>query len=486
MVIAGYVTVLILGGGISIPTPWMVMFQSGLSLLVIGWALIRLAKQGFPTKLAFWGAVIAAGAIGLVLAQLLPLPPTIWQTFPSRDLVIRNYALIGELPGWSPLSLSPDGTSADGIALLPGLAAFLAVLTVNARQVFWIGAGIVTCAIISIGFSLLQHFDGGDSAYYLYDSAGGIGVGTFNNRNFFAAQLYTSIPILSAFAVAAQDRWRLRPILVLAAGIVYAGIILVGLSLSASRTGILLAMPAVLFGVILAYSRSSGPKHLSATTYGLIALLFGFFVVGQASVVGLLRLVQSDPLTDYRAVISKGSIELALRFVPTGGGFGTFVPLYQLQETPETMRPEYVNHAHNDWLELVIEGGGAAVILLAAFLLWFILSALRVWRYGQGGRTALFQRMASLVLPLLLLHSFVDFPLRTPALLILFALCCGIITLKPEILKSATPPGRSRKPPAAPVITNNPGERKPFRRPQTGFGASAPVNPGGASEDPLQ
>jgi O-antigen ligase len=479
IVVACFVSVVILTGGISIPTSNMVVFQTVISLIVLASSLVRLVRFGFPTRLALWGAVLLASVIGLLLFQLVPLPPSIWQAFPGRDLVLRNYALIGELPGWVPLSLSPENTAADGIAILPGIAAFLAALTIVQRQVFWVCGGIVACAALSVGLGLVQHFQGPESSYYLYDSAAGLGVGTFNNRNFFAIQLYSSIPILSAFAVAAQNRWRVRPILVVLFGVVYAAIILAGLSLSASRTGILLSMPAVLFAVILAYSRSKGQERVSAKTMGVLAMLFGFLVVGQASIVGLLRLAQTDPLTDYRVTISKGSFNVALKYFPIGGGFGTFVPLYQLYETPETMRPEFVNHAHNDWLELVIEGGLPALFLLISFVLWLIISTVRVWRFGQGGQTALFQRMATLVVPLLLVHSLVEFPLRTPALMVLFTFFCGVMVLQPEIASEKFSASKRGKTAVAPSTM----ERKPFQRPKAGFGAGSFAAPEAPDRD---
>ena len=468
-VVAMFAALMILCGGISIPSPWMVWSQSLLSLLILSGAIFRLIKYGFPTSLSTVGALIVIAAVAMVLLQLAPLPTSLWQAFPGRELIERNHSLLGVTPGWLPLSMTPEKTVANGIAMLPGIAAYLAVLTLATRQVIWVCGCIILCAIVSVGFSLAQHFQGAESLFYLYDSAGGIGVGTFNNRSFFAAQLYSSIPILSAFAVAAQSRWKLRAILAAAAAIVYAGIILVGLSLSGSRTGILFAMPAIVFAIVLGYSRSGGTQRVSRGMLGLLALLGGLLVIGQASMVGLLRLVQSDPLSDYRTVISENSLVLALKMFPAGGGFGSFVPLYQLNETPETMKAEYVNHAHNDWLELVVEGGAPALALLALFVVWLLMAVFRVWRYGQGSQTALFQRMASLVLPLLLLHSFVDFPLRTPALMTVFALCCGFLVLQPEVQRT-----HHAKSPKKPMAVH-PAERrapKPFRRPESGFGSS--------------
>jgi exopolysaccharide production protein ExoQ len=262
--------VIILTGGISMPSAGMLAFQSVISVILLALALFRLVVHGFPTRIAYWGALLICSAIGLLLLQLIPLPASVWMLFPGRELVQKNFELIGIAPGFSTLSLMPENTKADGIAMLPAIAAFLAVLSVSQRQVFSICGGIVVCSIASVGLSLLQHFHGEDPTYYLYDVTPGVGVGIFNNRSFFSAQLYTSIPILSAFAVTAQQKWHIKPILVVAAGIVYAGIILVGLSLSQARSGILLAMPGILFAVILAFSQPHEVKRGTATTVALV------------------------------------------------------------------------------------------------------------------------------------------------------------------------------------------------------------------------
>jgi O-antigen ligase len=210
-------------------------------------------------------------------------------------------------------------------------------------------------------------------------------------------------------------------------------------------------------------------------------VFLGVLVVGQAGMAGLLRFAEVDPVTDYRTVIAKGSIDLGIRQFPIGSGFGSFVPMYQLHETPEMMRAEYVNHAHNDWLELIVEGGAPALFLLVGFVIWYLYALVRVWRYGQGGQTALFQRMASLVIPLLLIHSLVDFPLRTPTLMVLFALCCGITVLQPDVARGNIKPSR-RKQSSEPEV----GVSKSFQRPKTGFGAKRPGGQLGPDADHLQ
>ena len=69
----------------------------------------------------------------------------------------------------------------------------------------------------------------------------------------------------------------------------------------------------------------------------------------------------------------------------------------------------------------------AAVIVVLAFLAWFFPAAVKAWR-APAGRDVLdrcLPQAATISIVLLLLHSFVDYPLRTTALSSLFAFACA-------------------------------------------------------------
>jgi O-antigen ligase len=90
----------------------------------------------------------------------------------------------------------------------------------------------------------------------------------------------------------------------------------------------------------------------------------------------------------------------------------------------------YVNRAHNDWLELGLEGGGLTITGLLVFFVWFGRSSFQIWRPGKTGADALdtaLARAGSIVVVLLLLHSIVDYPLRTTAMMVVFALACALL-----------------------------------------------------------
>ena len=143
--------------------------------------------------------------------------------------------------------------------------------------------------------------------------------------------------------------------------------------------------------------------------------------------------MQTDSLSDFRRTIAATSIEAMRDFFPFGSGFGSFVPIYAMYESPDTMVAEYVNHAHNDWIELILEGGLPFALVIVAFLVWLGCSVWQAWRIRLEGFHGLSIRTSAIIVILLLMHSTSDFPLRSRALLGLFAICCGFLAYGPEI-----------------------------------------------------
>jgi len=129
-------------------------------------------------------------------------------------------------------------------------------------------------------------------------------------------------------------------------------------------------------------------------------------------------------------------------FFPFGSGFGSFDPVFRSYEPDAALAPAYMNHAHNDWAQIAIEGGAPALALALIFLGWFAHRTWRLWRLPATVPNQLTGRAGSLIVLLLLLASLVDYPLRTPLLSCLMAIACVWI--------SATPAPIDRRHAAAP------------------------------------
>jgi len=110
--------------------------------------------------------------------------------------------------------------------------------------------------------------------------------------------------------------------------------------------------------------------------------------------------------------------------MPLGSGLGSFLNVYRLYESPDTVTNEYVIHAHNDYAELALELGLAGVVLMLMFLATWLVAAKAVWRRESWNP---FAQAASIASAAVLIHSMVDFPLRTAAISASFAMCLALM-----------------------------------------------------------
>jgi O-antigen ligase len=111
-------------------------------------------------------------------------------------------------------------------------------------------------------------------------------------------------------------------------------------------------------------------------------------------------------------------------FMPFGSGLGSFRTVYQLYENLAQVTPEYVVHAHNDYAEVALELGLAGILLMLAFLLWWLAAVWRAWWIPE---TSPFAKAAAIASAAVLVHSIVDFPLRTAAISACFGMCLALL-----------------------------------------------------------
>ena len=116
-------------------------------------------------------------------------------------------------------------------------------------------------------------------------------------------------------------------------------------------------------------------------------------------------------------------------FGVAGAGFGAFPAVFHLFENPELVNAITANHAHNDLLEFVLEGGIPAIALLFAFLIWYGRRFISVWTVER--RRDPIAQGASIASLIVLLHSLVDYPLRTAAIATIFGFCLALLAREP-------------------------------------------------------
>jgi O-antigen ligase len=285
-------------------------------------------------------------------------------------------------------------------------------------------------AFISVLLGLIQILDGPESALRFYSpfSNPAVAVGFYQYRNNYAALLYSAMPIAAACAAALVHLHRLGALPAAVFLVLVYGVLIFGLVTALSRAGLLLGLAA---GAGSAFLIWTGGLIKLQSRAAVTSMLVALIVAAVAHFGLLIALGERETLTDEtRADIYATTLRAASSFFPWGSGIGTFVPAYAIHEAPELISEYSTNHAHNDWLELWLEAGVPAALLVIAFLIWLIHASVRAWRPKSDERRpseAFLPRAASLVVLLLMLHSAADYPLRASTNLVIFAMACALL-----------------------------------------------------------
>jgi O-antigen ligase len=389
--------------------------------------------------------LIALGMVALPLLQLIPLPWSVWLSMPGREAAQASLRLATIRPAAMPISLTPAATWRAFLWMIPPVAMFVATLTADMRVrvlTCFVVLGLVTFSLVLGG---LQMAGGPTSVFQIYhDGHLGLPTGLFANRNHQAVALALSLP-LGAAAIAltiGESSGRRTLGVMLFVGLV--GLFVAGILATRSRAGLAMIAPSLAISLLVLFRNggSGGGKHRRSTFWVLFAV---FVVVVLAAQLGLSTVLARFDRMDREDRFRTWPIieTTAERFFPYGGGLGSFDPVYRSVEPPDTVTQTYLNEAHNDYLQIWLEGGALGLALVAGFAVWFLLSATAVWR-ARSSKADVLARAASVAALLLLIHSTFDYPLRTMSLACVFAFLTGLVGApRPAEPDGASVPRRS-------------------------------------------
>ncbi|MDH3326836.1 MAG: O-antigen ligase family protein [Gammaproteobacteria bacterium] len=189
----------------------------------------------------------------------------------------------------------------------------------------------------------------------------------------------------------------------------------------------------------LLYSQSRGAELglIFALIFGLVVFLFNrrnkinkihkllifflpvaLFVAYMANEGWLNRFQFIVDNAPQRLIIWETSLEIFYDYWLTGVGPGNYQYLYPMYQ--QFGAEYFVDHAHNDPLELLVEQGIIGMILLALPLFYIMLILARHIVKNRSITTIATQISTLVVVTAVLLHSFVDFIFQIPALAIYF------------------------------------------------------------------
>lgn len=425
-------------GGSARPEVVTLPFLRAAAALLLGAGLLSLRLEQVRSHWPLFG--LMAACIALPLAQLIPLPPGAANALPGHGIVaaIDAQANLGAL--WRPLTVTPEATRNALWSLLIPCAALVLAVQIPEERYKSIARLVLGMGLIAGVLGLLQILGDSNGPLYFYDTTNnGSAVGLFANRNHQAVFLACLLPLMfAAFDLrdsgggeanpTRQHRLLARNVkqAIAASAALFLMLLII---VTGSRAG--LAIGVLGFActpfVVSGRSRSSDGASrrqarlalmLSCAVIGIVVAL----AVWMHRAVALDRLLSSDAAEEMRLRILPTVKTITQSFWPWGSGLGSFEKIYQVNEPADLLTSAYMNHAHNDWLELAMTGGlPALVLVLLAVVFWLAHAGKQAFSRGADRLSPL--RKAGLIIVLLLaLASFTDYPLRTPALSCLLAL----------------------------------------------------------------
>lgn len=401
------------------------LFAVALAIFVLTPGTVRWHDVRTPLALLLAGAGIAA-------AQLLPLPPAMWSALPGHGRFVESATVVGMAQPWRPISLVPDLTLSSLLAFLIPVTMLVGCAAVPAARTRDLLTWVAGLAMASALLGLIQITAGPESILYHYATMNtDAPVGFFANRNHQALMLAISFPLLALWA--AQMKSHPRGAFA-GWGSLGTAVALVPVILATgSRAGLVFGFVGIAAGgwVTMGFGalRRQTPWRRwiiwgAGVALGGIAAIT-FMVSRAASIQRAMSFSMSEEVRLQYLPLLK---QLMRTYFPVGSGLGSFDPIFRSVETLDILQPSYLNHAHNDVIEVIIETGFAGAAVLLGMTIWLVRCAWTLIASRSRSEALWFARVGVLLIGMVVAGSFIDYPLRTPIFAAVFAVAAAWIS----------------------------------------------------------
>jgi O-antigen ligase len=397
-------------------------------------------------------AVVIA-ALALIGFQLAPLPPVIIDAVSPGTPKLQDAFALVPFGTWRPLSIHPAGTRTGLMVALTAALLFWAAREAfsrggsraAARLLGWIG---FTCALVS----LAQRATAPRTVLWNWTvpDPRAVPFGPFVDRNQLATWLVLAISLVAGYLamhVRAHTTDRLRRgshavLVALSDGGALAMVgcltaMLIALAATLSRSGFIALVAAAAVGASLGRrDRARGVWVGVGAAAALLAL------AAWLNLEGLVQrftstLAAPDPDAVSRLTIWRDTSQIVRAFPWLGTGQGTFADAMFVYQ--ETARQVLFNHAHDEYLQVLTEGGLVMLLLVVMGLVLLARTALVRLAADEGSHR--FVRIgACAALVGVAVQSVWETGLRAPANLLLAALLAALAVVDRRDPSSETTP----------------------------------------------
>jgi O-antigen ligase len=417
------------------------------------WALV--VTRGWRDPRVRWIAMAIAVVVAVLAMQLIFLPSwLIARLSPGVDRFFRLFEIGYHPAALHALSLAPGATAVDLIGttalglLLLGAARAMRVVTVDwlASQVMGLGVAVAIIGILQKALGPADHV----LVYGFWKPLeGGNPFGPFINRNHFAGWMVMVLPLVAAYSFGLAQRsarndvsgvggWMRwggsvegnRYLLVSSSALVMG----VALVLTQSRSGMvsLAVALAALGGFVFANVR--GRWRVVAMTY--LAVVIVAAVVWAGADLVAVRFGRAPAEISGRLSAWRDTVRIVRDFPIFGAGVGAYgqaMLVYQ-SGSRELMYAE----AHNDYLQLLAEGGALLAGAVLAFVAVCVAGIRNRLRSGQDDVLTYWVRRGAVAgLAGAAAQSLVEFSLQMPGNAVLFVVLAALALHRPRHLTHA-------------------------------------------------
>jgi O-antigen ligase len=377
--------------------PWSILvLQSGSALLFAMWAVGQLRSGTLCIRVSRLFFPMTAFAL-LVAIQILGARTASREKTFSMAMLFVCYALLS----------------------------FLIVQSLRCASQVRKMAWVVCCYGSAVAiFALVQGLTAEGKIYWHFTPHfGGWTYGSYVNHNHYAGLMEMLTPIaLVAFLspyISTRNRW-----LAGAAAALMGGSIL----LSGSRGGMIsLALELLLLVFILLWQRAA--RNVIVGVAAIVCVIVGLFLwIGDSQLTERLSSIRSATTSEIssgtRLALDRDGLRMFAQRPALGWGLGTFPVVYPQFRSFYT--DLYVDHAHNDYIQLLVETGALGFVSTLWFLAIALSGAVKKIRHYSFHTSGLVGLACLLGITGILAHSFVDFNLEIPANAALFFSLCTV------------------------------------------------------------
>jgi O-antigen polymerase len=327
----------------------------------------------------------------------------------SRDIKFpRQTALVALIGAWGFLQIAfhktllPQLTLESSILWALGAGTFVTgsqILRERAPRHLFLELLLWSLTALAV-IAMLQLYVTPGLVFGIFPAIDGV-TGTLLSKNQFAALMELAAPI---------SLWYMLDRNPLPGGLCYA-MILAATFTAASRAGVIMVcVELVVFLGGLPLARRREAKAFLPVFAGLALLVAVAAIIAGTDQIRA-RFEDKDPY-GIRRELFDSTLKLIAERPWSGYGMGTWRAVYPRAATFDMAL--LANEAHNDWAQWTSDGGIPFLILMAALVVWLAKPAMQsIWGLGVLS---------------VMVHSYVDYPIREPALSFLWFALAGAVS----------------------------------------------------------